>query len=291
MDTVCKNIDLSRLNVSALTNGTILDSTTSFSANSFQGLPSYDPSNMPGYSYTIGTNTYTAKIFSILKYAPANRYTLPTGSDEYWSSARNSNLDTAGMLSTFNATNVDGKTYKIITPKEELAAALTGSVNAQKTAVSYDFLYSLQFEFCFWAKLYRIMIGDFIRVQNAPTSDSGFSTIAKNSLLRQLVNALNSVNLRLTDLTKIAQAVADAQRTGLADMNTQVNQFLTSISNNVDSLEKNRKDLTSSDVASRLKARMLEYTDEKNAYANQMLAMYGFANLIAVGLLFYIYRS
>lgn len=291
MDTVCKNIDLSTLSVSALTSNTLLDSASPPTLSSFQGLPTYDPSALSAYSYTIGTKTYSAKIFSILKYAPANRYALPTGTD-YWTSSRNTALDTAGMISTFTSTNVDGKTYKIITPKDELTAALTGTMDQQKTAVSYDFLYSLQFEFCYWAKIYRVLIGDFIKVQNIPTNDAGtFTTLVKTGILRQLVNALNSVNLRLTDLTKIAQAVADAQRSGLSDMNTQVNQFLKSISDNVSTLEKNRKDLSSADVGSRLKARMLEYSEEKNAYANQMLALYGFANLIAVGLLFYIYRS
>lgn len=291
MDVVCKNIDLSRLSVSALTNNTLLDSATTFSANSFQGLPTYEPSTLPGYSYTIGTQTNTATIFSILRFASSSRYTLPTGADEYWSPSRNTPLDTAGMLTTFTTTNVPGKQYKIITPKEELATALTGNVTQQKTAVSYDFLYSLQFEFCYWARLYRSLIGDFIKVQNVPSTEGSFSINAKNSLLRQIVNALNSVNLRLTDLTRIAQAVADTQRRGLTDMNSQVNQFLQNISKNVDVLEKNRNDLTSADVGSRLKARMLEYTEEKNAYANQMLGLYGFANLIAVGLLFYIYRS
>jgi hypothetical protein len=36
---------------------------------------------------------------------------------------------------------------------------------------------------------------------------------------------------------------------------------------------------------------MLEFSEEKNNYANQLLTLYGAANFIALGLLFYIYRS
>jgi hypothetical protein len=77
MDTVCGEIDLSELNLSALTNGTLLDAANPPTANSFQGLPAYDPSTLGAYSYTIGTNTFSATIFSILKYTPANRYYPP----------------------------------------------------------------------------------------------------------------------------------------------------------------------------------------------------------------------
>lgn len=287
MDAVCPtNIDLTKLNVAALTNGTFLDT-----ANAFLGLPAYDAEKLPGYGYTTGAGTYTAKLFSILNLVPASRYQMP-GSGEYWQASRSSAaLDTSALMNQLNSTNVPGKNYKMITPQQELASALTGNQTEQKTAVSYDFLYSLQFEFCFWARVYRILIGDFIKVQNTVTTTSGFTESQKNETLRQLVNSLNSVNLRLTDLTKIAQATADSQRNGVSQMNGQVNQFLTNISNNVKALEENRKDLTSKDVASRFRARMLEYSEEKNAYANQMLALYGFANLIALGLLFYIYKS
>jgi hypothetical protein len=68
--------------------------------------------------------------------------------------------------------------------RAELAQALTGSLSQQRSAVSYDFLYSLQFEFCFWARIHKILIGDFIKVQNTPSNDAGtFSTTVKAKLV------------------------------------------------------------------------------------------------------------
>ena len=40
-----------------------------------------------------------------------------------------------------------------------------------------------------------------------------------------------------------------------------------------------------------LRKEMVEYSVEKNKAATNMLALYGFLNLTAVGLLIYIYRS
>lgn len=252
------------------------------SANQFQGLPTYDPQQMT-HGYTLqGQATYTAVIFSVLNLIPnsATRYALPASG--YWASAQNTTLDTKSLISILTQTFVPTKEYRMITPFEQQATAIATA--DMQTAVSYDLLYSLQFEFCFWLRVYKQLIADYIQLANS-------STTALTEQQRQVVNALNSANLRLTDLSRIAQAIGDTQRTALATMNTQVNQFLSSMKTNLDTLKANSSDLTANDVASRFRARMVEYSEEKNAYATRMLALYGFANLIAVGLLFYIYRS
>ena len=74
-------------------------------------------------------------------------------------------------------------------------------------------------------------------------------------------------------------------------MNTQVNQFLSNINSNTQTLITNGRELSGADANSNLRKRMLEFSEEKNNYANQLLTMYGAANFIALGLLFYIYKS
>ena len=74
-------------------------------------------------------------------------------------------------------------------------------------------------------------------------------------------------------------------------MNTNVNKFLSDIKANTARLDANSKELSDSDANSNLRKRMLEFSEEKNGYANQLLTLYGAANFIALGLLFYIYRS
>lgn len=244
----------------------------------------YDPQNPAViYGYTLGQTTYNATIFSVLNLIAnsAARYALPASG--YWTSAQSTPLDTTSLFSILTQTFVPSKSYRMITPIEQQAAAITGNGADQQTAVSYDLLYSLQFEFCFWLRVYKQLIADYITLANLPSTNTESQ--------RQMVNALNSVNLRLTDLSRIAQSVGETQRKALTTMNTQVNQFLTSMKSNLETLKSNSGDLTAKDVASRFRARMVEYSEEKNAYATRMLALYGFANLIAVGLLFYIYRS
>jgi hypothetical protein len=271
----------------------------------------------PPTEHTIGTKT--VKIFSVLS-IPAiadyrgtsavgsgNRYAF-TNLSGYWinpaavtaaAAATPSSTLTANSPGPLTAadsaltsvythltrTNVPGSTYKMIDPNP--SASVSGQVTEGKQSVSMDLLYSLKYEFCFWIKAYKIILGDYITTTNA----TSLTDAVKNSRTRQIINQMNSINLRLSDLTMIAGHIGTQQTTAIAGMNSTVNEYITSITTHTSTLQQQSNLLSSSDVKSKLRSRMLEYSDEKNAYANQLLATYGFANLIALGLLFYIYRS
>jgi hypothetical protein len=51
------------------------------------------------------------------------------------------------------------------------------------------------------------------------------------------------------------------------------------------------KVLKQEDAAGILHKRMVEFTQEKNLSANNLLSLYGFLNLVALGLLVYISRT
>lgn len=264
----------------------------------------YTPSSVTNPTFTTasaGGNsqplTKTARLFSILDgfvaTAVNGRYAPPTTG--YWASTQSQNLATLNQIQTiytsFTTTNVPGQSYLIINPTARLNNTITGQAADATNSVSYDLLYSLQYEFCFWVKVYSVLLGDYVTVQNKVTTTTGFTAPAQTELQRRLVNLLNAVNLRLSDLTEISNYVAQQQSASLATMNTNVNKFLTDIQKNTVKLDKNSKELSGSDANSILRKRMLEFSEEKNNYANQLLTLYGAANFIALGLLFYIYRS
>jgi hypothetical protein len=49
--------------------------------------------------------------------------------------------------------------------------------------------------------------------------------------------------------------------------------------------------LQSASLETDVQTAMIDYTLEKNASSRNLLAVYGFMNIVAVGLLFYLYRS
>ena len=301
MDTICP----ASVKYEGITNSFLTSSSpTLLSGTTLPSIPTYAPSmitSKPSYRNPVDNQTYTAILFNvgnIVEGIVANRYNpTSTGNlsqDGYWKPEASTPLGSSGggVYTYFLGTDVPSKTYKMISSSEDLTKGLSGSVPQKKISVSYDLLYSIQYEFCFYGKLYKALLGDYITIQNTPANDAGtFTTTAKNELIKKLVNNLNAMNLRLKDITEICTIISTKQTSELATMNADVNRFLKTIQSNTGVLKTNAAILASKDVESRLRTRMVEYSDEKNAYANQLLAMYGFANLIALGLLFYIYKS
>jgi hypothetical protein len=265
----------------------------------------YTPSSVTNPTFTISSSSgvsaqqlnKTAYLFSILDGFVATavnaRYAPPASG--YWSPTQSQSLTAKNKIqdiyTSFTTTNVPGQSYKIINPNAMLKNTITGQAADATNSVSYDLLYSLQYEFCFWVKVYSVLLGDYVTIQNKVTSTTGFTPTAQTELQRKIINLLNAVNLRLSDLTEISNYVAQQQSASLATMNTNVNQFLTNIQANTQTLVTNSQQLSGSDANSILRKRMLEFSEEKNNYANQLLTLYGAANFIALGLLFYIYRS
>jgi len=260
------------------------------------------PTNNPTFTVSAGNGsdtqvTKTAHLFNVLDTfvvtAVSGRYTPPTSG--YWASTQSQSLATLNQIqpiyTSFTTTNVPGQTYLIINPSAALKNTITGNTADATNSVSYDLLYSLQYEFCFWVKVYSVLLGDYVTVNNRPTTQTGFTPTNKTEIQRNIVNLLNAVNLRLSDLTEISNYVAQQQSASLATMNTNVNKFLSDIQANTARLDANSQELSGSDANSNLRKRMLEFSEEKNSYANQLLTLYGAANFIALGLLFYIYRS
>jgi len=304
MDTVCPaSVVYTGLNQAFLTsaNPTLLSGTT------LSPIPMYDPfritADKPSYRNPVDNQTYTAVLMAIgpvVEGILANRYnpsfTGNLSQTGFWRPEASAALGNSGnaVYQFFLDNNVPGKTYKVITSQADLTAGLTGDVPQKKISVSYDLLFSLQYEFCYYAKLYKTLLSDYITIQNTTASDTAgatFTPTMKDNLIKTLVNNLNVINLRMKDITEISTVIASRQSADMSTMNTNVNKFLTSITANSQVLRENAAVLSSKDRESRLRSRMIEYSDEKNTYANQLLAMYGFANLIALGLLFYIYKS
>jgi hypothetical protein len=257
------------------------------------------------YSQTNAAGTTTAvplKLFSVLDMVSDATVAGPSRYDSsitgYWTATNSAALtdnQITALMTKFTTMNVPGSSpaYKMITPSSEMSAALqSGTTSNSKTSVSYDLLYSLNYEYCYWIKVYRVILGDYMLTTNSPAgTPASFTAANKTEQQRKLINQLNAINLRLVDITAITTKIATTQTAALATMNAAVNTFLTNIETNTGRLNTQGAELSSADVQSKLRSRMLQYSEEKNAYANQLLSLYGFANLIALGLLFYIYKS
>lgn len=234
------------------------------------------------------TVSSTIRIFSILKiFSEDNsikgRYTLPSGTGLYDSKGltdlQDSDPRLLALYTKFKTINVPGGSNKIIN-------SMDLQVNDIRYSASLDLMYSLRYEYCYWAKVLRALIADLISVQGLDGSVDAQKTI-KNKVM----NVAASVNYRLLDLAAIITYLSSKQGTELNTVITDANQYVTQITTQQGNINKAMGELTSKDGLAKLRSRMVEYNEEKNNYASSLLSLYGFANLIAIGLLFYIYKS
>ena len=172
---------------------------------------------------------------------------------------------------------------------------------AADKGISNDLIYSLNFEYCYWGSIYRTLIGDLVDAQSyvnpsIPTTTGGtpsplVPSDTLTSSIAAFINAAIKINQRLQDLAAIANALSTASITATQSNSANIDQTLSNIAATNETLQAQQASLVSADSQSILRSRMMSYSDEKNSYATQQLALYGFANFIALGLLFYIYRS
>jgi hypothetical protein len=95
----------------------------------------------------------------------------------------------------------------------------------------------------------------------------------------------------LNDIIQITNYIAAERAKEMKDQNSAINELNTSISTTFTKLRDHEQLLRKEGSMIDLKNRMVEFTQEKNLSATNLLSLFGFLNLVAIGLLFYIARS
>jgi hypothetical protein len=122
------------------------------------------------------------------------------------------------------------------------------------------------------------------------SKESTLSQDARNDIQSKL-NRAKEFNQKLNDIIQITNHIAKVRASETRDQNTEINALNASIKGTFDTLQTHAKILNSETSVTDLRKRMVEFTEEKNRSATNLLSLYGFLNLVAIGLLFYIARS
>jgi len=143
-------------------------------------------------------------------------------------------------------------------------------------------------EFCFYYKRYIFILHEILML--AATQDStklGDSYITKK-------NKTEGLNSQLNQILQVIQALVNVRITSLKKYygtDTGVNQINTYLDNTRGDLLNHSKLLKNLAMEKDLKSAMVDYTVEKNSSSRNLLAIYGFMNIVAAGLIFYLYRT
>ena len=143
-------------------------------------------------------------------------------------------------------------------------------------------------EYCFYYKRYIYILHDILA--SAATMGPG-SLPAVYIKKKENTEKLNS---KLNQILQILQGLVNSRLNTLKSYygeNAGVNELNKQLDKTRDELVRHSELLKKNDLEKDAKTAMIEYSIEKNSSSRNLLAIYGFMNIVAAGLIFYLYRS
>lgn len=185
------------------------------------------------------------------------------------------------LLAKMNATAPPGETTKEANNKE-IDATKVFSENAAKLRKA------LTTEYCFYYKRYIYILHDILTTAATMGKDSNPKQYKEKKL------ATETLNSRLNQILQILQSLINSRLTSLKGYYGQssgVNQLNEQLDTTRTQLIRHSQLLKNADLEKDVKAAMVDYSVEKNSSSRNLLAIYGFMNIVAAGLIFYLYRT
>ncbi len=162
--------------------------------------------------------------------------------------------------------------------EDEAIAAYKAKMEELKTIVKN--------EYCYYYSRYRYAITQAINAIATAQSQ----TVANTSVDR-FTSLAATLNTRLQDLSQITNAITENQYSDIKNMQTSINDANTQINSYMTQLQEHAKILRKEVPAVELRKRMVQYTKEKANANKNLLSLYFFLDVVALGVLFYVYNA
>lgn len=148
---------------------------------------------------------------------------------------------------------------------------------------------SMQAEYCWYYNRYIWALTTKLNTVAQPGGATGQSSTATSTALDTNVNNLNR---KVNGILLVMKATVNSRMNTLNGYYTQdINSQNTVLDAARQSLAQHSRILQNNDLKSDVQAAMVDYSIEKNSSSRNLLAVYGFMNIVAVGLLFYLYTN
>ena len=148
----------------------------------------------------------------------------------------------------------------------------------------------LKDEFCYTYSRYKYAL-DQLFTKLTETSTSGTVTEDQKRTINTYLTKAREFNTKLNDLIQVSNFLSSKRVSDASEQSAEVNALNNNISSTFSTLQSHHAILQKENSEADLRKRMVEYTQEKNRSTQNLLQLYGVLNIVAIGLLLYIYRS
>lgn len=151
-------------------------------------------------------------------------------------------------------------------------------------------------EYCHYLGRYQFAIKKMVEsIGSATTSGTGVGTGNSGPsvavAVRTYTDAAKIINTSLLDLSQLANGITEDQYNQAKEFNTRINDLNTEINNYFAVLRGHAAILKKEVPAVEIRKRMVEYTKEKSNAHRNLLSFYFFLDIVALGILFYVYKA
>jgi hypothetical protein len=147
---------------------------------------------------------------------------------------------------------------------------------------------NLQSEYCFYESRYKYALD---KLFSAISSGYLSGTPENKASVQSYLTTTKILNTRLNDLTQIMNGITESMLSTSDSIQNEIEQFNKRIKQQKDKLDAQNKIIMTGDTTTNIRKQMVKYTEEKAKYTDNLLRLYSFLNVVALGLLVYVYKA
>jgi hypothetical protein len=191
--------------------------------------------------------------------------------------------DSRGML-TNTAIN------QLITGLKNAAIIPTASqANVDTYSAKKDqFVSNVSAEYCFYMTRYKYAL---TKLFTAVRTAYGAPSDANKATVTQWLESTKTFNQKLNDFIQLVAAISGDMLSTSDRLQTEMSALNTELAAQRGKLEEQNKIIMSNDAVTKIQKQMVRYSEEKARRTDNLLNMYSFLNVFALGLLVYVYKA
>lgn len=186
-----------------------------------------------------------------------------------------------------------------------IAAAVTRVVTSLKTggilpapspANTYaerraTFVANVKNEYCFYEQRYMYALKQLFAAIRADTANRTSSSSTVSADVSKYLALCQTLNTKVNDLLSIIAGITSELSSRSDALQLEMENIHAELQTQKAGLEKQAKILSSTEGTATIEKQMVKYSEEKARRANNLLNIYSALNLVALGLLVYVYRA
>jgi hypothetical protein len=150
------------------------------------------------------------------------------------------------------------------------------------------FFKNVQAEYCFYDARYKYALD---KLFNAVRQGYQTNTADTQGTIQKYLKLTQTMNRKMNDLSQLINGISADMMLVTSQMEEEIIAFNKKIQDLKMKLQDQNKIISSNEASMKIKKEMVKFTEEKARNSDNMLNLYGFLNIVTLGLLVYIYKA